>query len=113
MNITYDDAFNLKDPRTFRASLGFLLKEYAPALIEKFKKLHYEWKSLPSAVALSGSFPYRNEASLSFGNQRFLPTCLTYVMRNSRRLKNVMKERVGTIEVIENKTITYYLIIEK
>jgi hypothetical protein len=68
MNITYDDAFNLTDPRTFRASLGFLLKDYDPALIEKFKKLHYEWKSLPSVPALTGQFPYRNEASLSFGN---------------------------------------------
>ena len=114
MTITYDDPFNLKDPRTYRASLGFLLPNHDAALFEKFKKLHYEWKSLPSVKSLSGQFPYRNAASISFGATRFLPTCLTYMMRNQRRLKNVIDGNLcGTIEVIENRTITYYLVIEK
>ena len=51
MTITYDDPFNLKDPRSFRASLGFLLPTYDADLFAKFKKLHYEWKSLPKAGA--------------------------------------------------------------
>ena len=113
MTITYDDPFNLTEARAFRASLGFLLKEYDAQLIEKFKKLHYEWKSLPSVASLSGDFPYRNEASLSFGTTRFLPTCLNYILRNSRRLKKVLQEKAGTIEVIENNNIAYYLVIEK
>jgi len=113
MNISYDDPFNLKDPRSFRASLGFLLPNYDAQLIEKFKKLHYEWRSLPAAKALKGDFTYRNEASLAFGMQRFLPTCLNYVMRNARRLKKVMAERTGTIEVVQGKTISYYLMMEK
>ena len=82
MTITYDDPFNLKDPRTFRASLGFLLPKYDAELLAKFKKLHYEWKSLPAVGSLYGQFPYRNAASLAFGSTRFLPTCLTYLMRN-------------------------------
>jgi hypothetical protein len=90
MTITYDDPFNLKDPRSFRASLGFLLPTYDGELFAKFKKLHYEWKNLPKAGALYGEFPYRNSASLSFGATRFLPTCLTYILRNSRRLKHVL-----------------------
>ena len=47
MTITYDDPFNLKDARGFRASIGFLLQDFDSALINQFKKLHYEWKSLP------------------------------------------------------------------
>ena len=113
MTITYDDVFNLKDPRSFRASLGFLLKDYDAVLIAKFKKLHYDWRSLPEVKSLSGEFPYRNTASLAFGSTRFLPACLTYIMRNARRMKNVLTERSGTIEVIENGMIRYYLIIEK
>lgn len=113
MTITYDDPFNLKDPRTFRASIGFLLQEYDPALFAKFKQLHYEWKSLPSVPSLSGEFPYRNTASLTFGNTRFLPTCLTYIMRNQRRLKNVLQHKCGTIELIDGGVINYYLVIDK
>jgi len=116
MTITYDDPFNLVDPRTFRASLGFLLPTYDADLLAKFKKLHYTWKSLPSAGALYGEFPYRNAASLSFGSTRFLPTCLTHLMRNQRRYRQVLQgeaPKSGTIEVIENGVIKYYLIIEK
>ncbi len=82
MTISYDDPFNVKDARTYRASLGFLLQDYDGALFEKFKKLHYQWRSLPQVDSLSGEFPYRNAASLQFGATRFLPTCLTYIMRN-------------------------------
>lgn len=113
MTITYDDPFNLRDPRSFRASLGFLLKDYDAALIEKFKKLHYEWRQLPSVKALAADFPYRNAASLTYGSTRFLPTCFTYLMRHQRRLKNVFQEKSGTIEVLEGKTINYYLVMEK
>ena len=114
MTITYDDPFNLKDPRTFRASLGFLLPTYDAALFDKFKKLHYEWRSLPQVKTLYGEFPYRNAASIQFGSTRFLPTCLTYIWRNSRRLKNVIDGNLcGTIEIIENRTIKYHLVIEK
>jgi hypothetical protein len=90
MTITYDDPFNLKDPRTFRASLGFFFTKYDADLFAKFKKLHYTWKELPKAGALYGEFPYRNAASLSFGSTRFLPTCLTYIMRNQRRFKTLL-----------------------
>jgi hypothetical protein len=90
MTITYDDPFNLKDPRTFRASLGFFFTKYDADLFAKFKKLQYTWKELPKAGALYGEFPYRNAASLSFGSTRFLPTCLTYIMRNQRRFKTVL-----------------------
>jgi hypothetical protein len=116
MTITYDDPFNLKDPRTFRASLGFLLPKYDAELFAKFKKIHYEWKSLPAAGALYGQFPYRNAASLAFGSTRFLPTCLTYLMRNQRKYKNFLNgeaQKSGTIEIIENGMIKYYLITDK
>ena len=114
MTITYDDPFNLVDPRTYRASLGFLLPKYDADLFEKFKKLHYTWVSLPSVKTLHGVFPYRNAASLSFGSTRFLPSCLTYLYRNQRRLKSVLDGSLcGTIEIIENKIIKYYLVIEK
>lgn len=113
MIISYDDPFNVKDPRTYRASLGFLLKDYDGELFEKFKKLHYQWRSLPSVDSLYGEFPYRNAASTQFGATRFLPTCLTYIMRNSRRLKKVVRETSGTIEIIEGNLLRYYLVIEK
>jgi hypothetical protein len=116
MTITYDDPFNLKDARSYRASLGFLLPSYDPDLIKKFQKLHYQWKSLPKAKSLYGTFPYRNAASLSFGATRFLPTCLNYLMRNQRRFKDILNgdtPKAGTIEVIENgNVIRYYLVIE-
>ena len=54
MTITYDDPFNLVDPRTYRASLGFLLPTYDAALFAKFKTLHYDWVSLPSVKTLYG-----------------------------------------------------------
>lgn len=113
MTITYDDPFNLKDARSFRASIGFLLKEYDAKVIESFKKLHYEWRSLPEVKSLSGEFPYRNSASLSFGSTRFLPTCLTYIYRNSRRLKGQVQNLSSTIEVVDGGMIRYYLVIEK
>jgi hypothetical protein len=116
MTIIYDDPFNLRDARTFRASIGFLLKDYDKVLFDKFKALHYEWKSLPSGVnTLSGEFPYRNAASLSFGQQRFLPTCLTYIFRNQRKYKGLLSTMggTGTIEVIENGMIRYYLVTER
>lgn len=43
MTISYDDPFNLKDARGFRASIGFLMKDYDKTLFDKFKALHYEW----------------------------------------------------------------------
>lgn len=116
MTITYDDPFNLKDARSFRASLGFLLPTYDAELFAKFKKLHYEWKSLPKAGALYGQFPYRNAASMTFGSTRFLPTCLTYLFRNQRRFKHLLQPdspKSGTIEVIEGGLIKYYLMTEK
>ncbi len=82
MTISYDDPFNLMDPRSYRASIGFLMKDYDKSLFDKFKALHYEWKSLPQVASLSGEFPYRNTASLTFGSTRFLPSCLTYIYRN-------------------------------
>ena len=54
MIITYDDPFNLKDPRAYRASMGFLMKEKDNAIIEQFKKLHYDWTYLPEVDALYG-----------------------------------------------------------
>jgi len=113
MTIAYDDPFNLLDPRSYRASLGFLLTEYDGQLIEKFKKMHYEWRSLPPVKAITGQFPYRNSASLAFGATRFLPACLTYIFRNQKRLKGAFDIKSGTIEVIENGMIKYYLVMEK
>lgn len=60
MTITYDDPFNLVDPRSYRASLGFILTDFDQNKIDEFKKLHYEWTSLPQAKALHGVFPFRN-----------------------------------------------------
>lgn len=113
MTITYDDPFNLKDARSFRTSIGFLVKEYDPKLIESFKKLHYEWRMLPQVQSLSGELPYRNAASLTFGMSRFLPTCLTYIYRNARKLKGAVQNLSSTIEVVDGGMIRYYLIIEK
>lgn len=41
MTITYDDPFNLKDARSYRASLGFLMEDYDKTTIEKFEKIGY------------------------------------------------------------------------
>lgn len=69
---------------------------------------------MPAGVnTLSGEFPFRNNASLSFGAQRFLPTCLTYIFRNQRKYKGLLNKIGGTIEVIENGMIRYYLVTEK
>lgn len=92
MTIAYDDPFNLRDPRSYRASLGFLLPHYDSNLVEKFKKLHYQWTSVPQCEALCGNFPYRNAASLSFASTRFLPACLTYILRNRKTMKKALEK---------------------
>lgn len=91
LTITYDDPFNLKDARAYRASLGFLFSEFDKNLFEKFKKLGYQWTSLPESDALCGVFPYRNKVSLAFGATRFLPACLTYLFRNQKAKKEILK----------------------
>lgn len=76
MTIAYDDPFNLIDPRTYRASLGFLFENYDKPTFDKFEKLGYQWRKLQPTKSLCGSFPYRNKSSLAFGQSRFLPSCL-------------------------------------
>ena len=113
MNISYDDPFNLKDPRAFRASLGFFIRDFDQKLVDEFKKVHYQWTSLPETPALCGEFPYRNKASLTFGGAtRFLPACLNYILRNMKRLKESLQKKAGTVEVIEGNTIKYYMVLD-
>ena len=113
LTLTYDDPFNLKDPRAFRASLGFFFAELPEAkLLDEFKKLHYEWRALPQAKALYGEFPYRNASSMAFGATRFLPACLTYILRN-KKIKDICSAKAGTVELISDGRIKYYMVLEK
>eukprot|EP00347_Sterkiella_histriomuscorum_P011331 403372860 len=115
MTMVYDDPFNLIDARSYRASIGFLLDQYDRETIAKFEKLGYQTTVLKESNSMYGSFPYRNKSSLAFGATRFLPSCLQYLLRNERSMKEVMKnmdQTTGTIEIIDGKTIRYYLPVE-
>ncbi len=116
LTLTYDDPFNLVDARSYRASMGFYFKDENKELFEKFKKLGYHWTYLPPCKALTGEFPYRNKSSLAFGSTRFLPGCMTYLMRNKRAMKvilNDMGKRAGTLEMIDSGLIKYFMALEK
>ena len=117
LTIVYDDPFNLVDPRFYRASLGFLLESADKNLIDKFGKMGYTWRQLPKSQALSGSFPYRNKSSIAFGSSRFLPSCLQYLLRNQRSMKDVLKnmdQMSGTLELLDRTSnrIRYFMPIE-
>lgn len=112
LTIVYDDPYNLFDPDTFRSSYGFLLKTYDSKLLETFKtKLNFEWTQLPECQALSGKFPYRFSSSISFGSLRFYPTCWGYILRNKKKLNDLLQreQKTGTIELFENGSINYYM----
>lgn len=87
MTIVYDDPFNLEDGRQFRAAFGYLLQEKNEKFFEICQKLHFKLVVLPIVNSLYGDFPYRNSISITFGSQRFLPACLTYILRNMKALK--------------------------
>jgi hypothetical protein len=102
MTISYDDPLNLKDARGYRASLGFIMEDFDMLLYERFKKVGYLWTSLPATKGLYGEMTYRNASSVAFGYTRFIPSAITYMMRNQKRMKEVLAKlkRFNMIEII-------------
>jgi hypothetical protein len=74
----------------------------------------FESVQLPETKSLHGSMPYRFGASLTFGQMRFLPACLNYIYVNRKKFgaKMTTSEKSGTLELIENKLIKYYMVTE-
>ena len=91
MIIQFDDPFNLVLPSDYRCTVGILMKEQEKQVIDLLKdKYGFEEQLIPrkKVNCLYGNFPYRIQSSISFGEVRFQPACVKYLMQRPSRSRN-------------------------
>ena len=82
MGIYYDDPYNIKDPESFRASIGILSSFKNDEMINFYTSRGYKIRQLPKVNSIYGSFPYKCSLSFPLAASKYYPASLRYMKNN-------------------------------